>query len=92
MNDEELERKLKKERVEVCLHCKKFVKCDDIGEFEECIDFEEVDDEAWVMTVLSELIRLGRVKKKVYPDGTELYTLTSREWLLDNQGSCQSVN
>jgi hypothetical protein len=41
MNDE-LERKLKRERVEVCLNCKRFVKCDDIGKFEECDDFVEV--------------------------------------------------
>jgi len=25
------------------------VKCDDIGEFEECANFEEVEDEAWVI-------------------------------------------
>jgi len=42
MNKEELERKLKRERVEVCLNCKTFVKCDNIGKFEECVEFEEV--------------------------------------------------
>jgi len=46
--NEELESKLKRERVEACLNCKKFVKCDDIGKFEECVDFEEVEGEAWV--------------------------------------------
>jgi hypothetical protein len=40
---ESLARKLKRERVEVCLNCKKFVKCDDIGKFEECVEFEEVE-------------------------------------------------
>jgi hypothetical protein len=45
----ELDRKLKREKVEVCLNCKKFVECDNIGKFEECADFEEVEDEAWVI-------------------------------------------
>jgi len=36
--NEELERKLKRERVEACLNCKKFVECDSIGKFEECAD------------------------------------------------------
>lgn len=36
MSREELERKLKRERVEVCLNCKRIVKCDSIGIFEEC--------------------------------------------------------
>jgi hypothetical protein len=31
MNKEESERKLKRERVEACLNCKNFVKCDNIG-------------------------------------------------------------
>ena len=55
MNEEELERKLKRERVEVCLNCKKFVKCDDVGRFEECADFEEVEVEVWVIKNLDEL-------------------------------------
>jgi len=42
MNKEELERKLKRERVEVCLNCKKFVKCESIGRYEECCDFDEI--------------------------------------------------
>jgi hypothetical protein len=45
----ELERKLKRERVTVCLNCKKFVECDDIGKFEECCGFVEVEGEAWVI-------------------------------------------
>jgi hypothetical protein len=45
----ELDRKLKRERVEVCLNCMKFVECDNIGKFEECADFEEVEGEAWVI-------------------------------------------
>ena len=40
---ENLARKLKRERVEACLNCEKFVKCDDIGRFEECVDFEEIN-------------------------------------------------
>jgi hypothetical protein len=49
---EALERKLKMERVEACLNCKKFVKCDGIGRFVECVDFEEVKCEAWVIKKL----------------------------------------
>jgi hypothetical protein len=45
----ELDRKLKREKIEVCLNCKKFVECDNIGKFEECVDFEEVEGEAWVI-------------------------------------------
>jgi hypothetical protein len=52
MNKEELERKLKRERVEACLNCKKFVKCDNIGRYEECVDFDEVSCEAWVIEKL----------------------------------------
>ena len=57
MNKKELERKLKRERVEVCLNCKKFVKCDDVGRFEECVDFDEVEDEVWVIKSLDELCK-----------------------------------
>ena len=49
MSREELERKLKRERVEPCLNCEKFVTCEHVGEFEECGDFAEVKDEAWVI-------------------------------------------
>jgi len=52
--NEVLERKLKRERVEACLNCKKFVECDDIGKFEERCDFEEVKGEAWVIKKLVE--------------------------------------
>ncbi len=61
MNDEQLERKLKRERVELCLNCKRFVKCHQIGEFEECPHFEEVEDEAWVIKSLDELELLDLV-------------------------------
>jgi hypothetical protein len=43
------EHKLKRERVTVCLNCKKFVKCEDIGKFEGCVDFVEVEGEGWVI-------------------------------------------
>jgi hypothetical protein len=52
--NKELEKKLKRERVEACLNCKKFVKCNDVGKFEECVDFEEVEGEAWVIKKLVE--------------------------------------
>jgi hypothetical protein len=44
-----LDRKLNRERVEACLNCKKFVNCDSIGKFEERVEFEEVEGEAWVI-------------------------------------------
>ena len=31
------------------MNCDKFVDCDNIGKFEECVDFEEVEGEAWVI-------------------------------------------
>jgi len=46
---ENLAHKLKRERVEVCLHCKKFLKCDNIGKFVECADFEEVIGDIWIV-------------------------------------------
>jgi hypothetical protein len=47
--NEELERKLKRERIQVCLNCRKFITCESIGKFEECENFEEVEGEAWVI-------------------------------------------
>jgi hypothetical protein len=44
-----LSHKLKREIVIVCLNCRRFVKCDNIGRYEECVDFEEVEGEAWVI-------------------------------------------
>jgi len=44
-----LERKLKRERVEVCLNCERFLKCESVGRFVECEDFIEVEDEAWAI-------------------------------------------
>jgi hypothetical protein len=49
-----LDRKLKREIVEVCLNCKRFVECDYIGKFEECADFKEVESEAWVIKKIKE--------------------------------------
>jgi hypothetical protein len=57
MNKEELERKLKRERVEACLNCKRFVNCENIGKFEECGNFEEVKCEAWVIKKLDDIHR-----------------------------------
>jgi hypothetical protein len=51
---ESLEHKLKRERVEACLNCKKFVECNDIGKFVECVGFDEVEGEAWVIRKLVE--------------------------------------
>jgi len=44
-----LERKLKRENVEVCLNCSKFLKCENIGKFVECANFDEVEDSTWVI-------------------------------------------
>jgi len=43
MKSEELDRKLKREKVEVCL------KCESVGRFVECEEFVEVEDEAWIV-------------------------------------------
>jgi len=64
MNKDELERKLKRERVEACLNCKKFVKCEKIGRFVECVDFEEVEGEAWVIERLDGLSDERNSKRK----------------------------
>lgn len=57
MKKEELARKLKHERVEACLNCKKFVKCDDIGKYAECVSFKEVKGEVWVTRKLDEWVK-----------------------------------
>ena len=49
MKGEELKKKLKREIVSTCLNCRKFLKCEDIGKFEECADFDEAEDEAWTI-------------------------------------------
>jgi len=49
MKKNEIEGKLKRERVEVCMTCKHFVDCDDIGKFEICGKFCEVEDEVWII-------------------------------------------
>lgn len=51
--NEKLERKLKRESVEARLNCKKLVECDDIGRFVECVGFEEVEGEDWVIKKLN---------------------------------------
>ena len=45
ITSEELNRKLKLERIEVCMNCKKFLNCENVGKFVECADFVEVEDE-----------------------------------------------
>jgi hypothetical protein len=45
MKDNALKRKLKLERVEVCLNCKLFKDCEHIGRLVECEEFVEVDSE-----------------------------------------------
>jgi hypothetical protein len=62
--NEVLERKLKRERVEACLNCKKFARCDDIGKFEECADYDEVENEKMIVIVkLSEYCRMKKLEK-----------------------------
>jgi hypothetical protein len=43
MNDKALERKLKLERVEVCVNCTLFTDCENIGQLTECEEFVEVE-------------------------------------------------
>lgn len=49
MKNEELERKLKRETVEICLNCQNFVECERIGQIEpcHCEEFVEVEGEVW---------------------------------------------
>ena len=42
LSKKDLERKLKIERVEICLNCERFVDCETIGQFAECEDCSEV--------------------------------------------------
>lgn len=42
------------ERIQACLNCQRFVDCDDIGKFEECSDFEEIEKEVWVIKKIKE--------------------------------------
>lgn len=66
MKKEELEKKSKRERIEICLNCEKFVECNDVGKFEVCSEFVEVEDEKQVVIVsLGEYARL-KDKEKNY--------------------------
>lgn len=47
-SDQDFQRKLKRERVEICLNCKRFVVCDEIGENEVCDHFVETED-TWII-------------------------------------------
>ena len=49
--NEELKRKLKIERVEICLNCQLFVECECVGKFEECANFLEIESEKMVVVV-----------------------------------------
>jgi hypothetical protein len=61
MTNEELQRKLKRERVEMCLKCNHFVECESIGQYEpcHCEEFVEVEDSRQCVIVsLGEYARL----------------------------------
>ena len=45
----ELNEKLKRERIEVCLNCLRVAKCDCIGRFEECVNFLENKQETYII-------------------------------------------
>ena len=50
---------MKLERVEVCLNCKRFVEWENVGMFEECEEYVEVECEEMVVVVeLNEYARL----------------------------------
>ena len=64
MNSIDLERKLKTEHVEVCLNCKLFIDCENIGRFEECEDFLEVESKmAMIIVRLDEYAKLESSRK-----------------------------
>jgi hypothetical protein len=57
-SNKDVERKLKVEHVEACLNCQLFTDCDDIGRFEECEKFVEVErDKAMVIVGLDKYAR-----------------------------------
>ncbi|MFH0748547.1 MAG: hypothetical protein V1915_01290 [Candidatus Bathyarchaeota archaeon] len=59
MKRKELERKLKLERVEVCVNCRRFTECEKIGRYVECEKFVEVEYEtAMVIVRLEEYSRM----------------------------------
>jgi len=41
--------KLERERIEVCMNCKRLLKCENVGKLEDCKEFVEVEKEAWVI-------------------------------------------
>ena len=55
MKSADLKRKLKTERVEVCLNCNLFTECENVGKFEECQNFLEVEcEKAMIIVSLDE--------------------------------------
>lgn len=53
MDEKDLERKLKLERIEACVNCQLLVDCDKIGLLEDCACFVEVErDKAMVIVRL----------------------------------------
>jgi len=63
-SSKDFERKLKIERVEVCLNCQLFTKCENIGRYEDCEKFVEVEKEkAMVIVRLDEYAKLESSKK-----------------------------
>lgn len=52
---DKLARKMKRERVEVCLNCKHFVECNRIGNFEECDEFVEAESEVLAITKMQQI-------------------------------------
>lgn len=60
MKKDDLKRKLKRERVEICLNCKHFMRCNEIGQNEVCECFCEVQDEKqFVIVSLQEYAKLN---------------------------------
>jgi len=60
ISDKELKSKLKTERVEACLNCKRFTNCDNIGRLEECEDFLEVGNKmAMIIVSLDDYAKNG---------------------------------
>ena len=48
-SSEDLNRKLRRSLNEVCLNCHNYSNCENIAQYEECLDFIEIEDEVWII-------------------------------------------
>jgi hypothetical protein len=62
MNNKEIDRKLKTNRVETCLNCVLFTNCEKIGMLDDCEDGFEVDSDKVVVIISLEEHNMLRSK------------------------------